>query len=269
MTMDSEAGKNPAQSNTSDTNTKNTVSETMVDELPSPLTGTAMQRRAVTWRSVLLCLLLLPINSYWVVQMEVVRYSAHPTTISLLFNTIFILLCLTLLNRVVHALRAARRAGAGRTAARLFRPVHRLVRVRARHAGSLRSDADLVVQARRQHQQLGHAHQSASARTWLFITDPAIYKSYYLGNDSIWHWKYIRAWLPVVTIWTLFVSTLLFVMLCINAHSAQAVDGQRAPRPIPSCSCRCKSRANRRFSRRACSATACSGSGLSSRARLT
>src|SRR3954449_8871143 len=58
-------------------------------------------RKAVTWRSVLLCLLLLPINAYWVVQMEVVRYSAHPTTISLFFNAIFILLCLTVLNRLV------------------------------------------------------------------------------------------------------------------------------------------------------------------------
>src|SRR5579871_503949 len=64
-------------------------------------TVTMQRRRAVTWRSVGLCLLLIPINSYWVVQMEVIRYSAHPTTISLLFNTIFILLCLTVLNRLV------------------------------------------------------------------------------------------------------------------------------------------------------------------------
>src|SRR5271165_689144 len=65
-------------------------------------TATMQRRRAVTWRSVTLCLLLIPINSYWVVQMEVVRYSAHPTTISLLFNTIFELLVLTVLNRGVQ-----------------------------------------------------------------------------------------------------------------------------------------------------------------------
>src|ERR1051325_8188221 len=57
--------------------------------------------KAVTLKSVLLCLILLPINAYWVVQMEVIRYSAHPTTISLFFNTIFILLCLTLINKAV------------------------------------------------------------------------------------------------------------------------------------------------------------------------
>ena len=75
----------------------------------SPIAG----NKAVTWRSVLVCLLLLPLNAYWVVQMEVVRYSAHPTTISLFFNAIFILLCVTLLNRGLRriAIQADCRAG--------------------------------------------------------------------------------------------------------------------------------------------------------------
>ena len=55
--------------------------------------------KAVTLRSVLLALALLPLNAYWVIQMEVVRYSAHPTTVSLFFNTIFALVVLTVANR--------------------------------------------------------------------------------------------------------------------------------------------------------------------------
>ena len=47
--------------------------------------------RAVTWRSLLVSLFLIPPNAYWIVQMERVRYSAHPTTISLFFNVVFIL----------------------------------------------------------------------------------------------------------------------------------------------------------------------------------
>src|SRR5712691_228987 len=54
--------------------------------------------RAVTWRSLLVSLLLIPPNAYWIVQMERVRYSAHPTTISLFFNVVFILLVVTVLN---------------------------------------------------------------------------------------------------------------------------------------------------------------------------
>src|SRR5438874_2420185 len=58
--------------------------------------------RAVTFRSCMVALILLPINAYWVVQMEVVRYSAHPTTISLFFNLIFILLVMVLANRAIR-----------------------------------------------------------------------------------------------------------------------------------------------------------------------
>ena len=70
--------------------------------LSPPDTAALPRGKAVTFRSILLALILLPINALWVVQMEVVRYSAHPTTISLLFNTVFSLLVLTLLNRGVR-----------------------------------------------------------------------------------------------------------------------------------------------------------------------
>src|SRR5438132_11792267 len=69
--------------------------------------------RAVTWRSLLISVLLIPPNAYWLVQMERVRYSAHPTTISLFFNVIFILLVVTLVNAAIARLwpRAAMNRG--------------------------------------------------------------------------------------------------------------------------------------------------------------
>src|SRR5688572_29424900 len=58
-----------------------------VAERPAPVREPAAPApvpvRAVTWRSVLLGLLLIPPNAYWLVRMERVRYSAQPTTISL------------------------------------------------------------------------------------------------------------------------------------------------------------------------------------------
>ena len=44
----------------------------------------------VRW-TVLIGLILIPINCYWIIQMEAVRYSGHSTTISLLFNSVFCL----------------------------------------------------------------------------------------------------------------------------------------------------------------------------------
>ena len=68
--------------------------------------GTEGAGPAVTWRSAGLSLLLIPLNAYWLVQMELIRYSAHPTTISLFFNAVFILLAVTLVNALVGRWRA-------------------------------------------------------------------------------------------------------------------------------------------------------------------
>lgn len=208
------------------------TSKQFAPEQEAVIAASPAYNKAVTWRSILICLFLLPINAYWVVQMEVVRYSAHPTTISLFFNTIFILLCLTVLNRVVlaRAPRFALQRGelllvysilsigscvTGHDMLQVFVP---MLTWSFKHANGTNNWATVINPHLRQH---------------LFISDPAIYKSYYIGNDSLWHWRYLAAWLPVVAIWTAFVSTLLFVMLCINALlRKQWTDNERLTYPI-------------------------------------
>lgn len=188
--------------------------------------------KGVTWRSILLCLLLLPINAYWVVQMEVVRYSAHPTTISLFFNTVFILFCLTLLNRGVRRLNPRMALERGEM----------LLVYSVLSIGSCVSGHDMLqVFVPMLTWSFRHADTSnnwnavinPNLKKWLFISDEKIYKGYYLGNDSIWHLEYIKAWMPVVLAWTLFISTLLFVMLCINAIlRKQWTENERLSYPI-------------------------------------
>src|SRR5216110_37410 len=87
-----------------------------MEERPAPVRAAPAAtpaQRAVTWRSLLISVLLIPPNAYWLVQMERVRYSAHPTTISLFFNVVFILLLVTLVNAAVARLwpRAAMNRG--------------------------------------------------------------------------------------------------------------------------------------------------------------
>ena len=56
----------------------------------SPLSTIEQQAiEGVTVKSLLIASLLIPINCYWVIEMEVIRYSGHPVTISLFFNVIF------------------------------------------------------------------------------------------------------------------------------------------------------------------------------------
>ncbi len=188
--------------------------------------------KAVTWRSVLLSLLLLPINAIWVVQMEVVRYSAHPTTISLLFNTIFVLFCLTVLNRGV--MRVAPKAALQRGELLLVYSVlcigscvcgHDMLEVFVpmltwsfKHANAVNGWATLI---------------NPHLKKALFVADEDIYKGYYIGNDSVWQLKYLRVWMPISLVWSGFVSVLLYVMMCVNAIlRKQWTDSERLTYPI-------------------------------------
>ncbi len=168
--------------------------------------------RAVTIRSVVTSIILLPINAYWLVQMEVVRYSAHPTTVSLFFNLIFILLVLTVLNRLV----ASRFPRLSMSRAELLF-IYSVLAI-----GSCLCGHDMfqvLVPT------LSWPYYFAdSANNWhsLFIDkylpsfavmgDPKVLRGYYVGNDTLYRWHYIRAWTPVVLFWTAFVGALLFVM---------------------------------------------------------
>ena len=58
----------------------------------------ANQKISVTWRAVIIGLLLIPLNAVWIMQMEAVYYSAHSTLIALFFNVVCNILILILLN---------------------------------------------------------------------------------------------------------------------------------------------------------------------------
>ncbi|MFQ6099176.1 MAG: DUF6785 family protein, partial [Armatimonadota bacterium] len=60
--------------------------------------------KGVTLRAVIIGVLLMPLNAYWITQMAIVRYEGHPTTISLFFNCVFLLLLLIVLNRALARL---------------------------------------------------------------------------------------------------------------------------------------------------------------------
>ena len=56
----------------------------------------------VTVKSILIAAILIPINCYWVIEMEVIRYSGHPVTISLFFNVIFSLFMIIGFNQLLR-----------------------------------------------------------------------------------------------------------------------------------------------------------------------
>jgi hypothetical protein len=169
----------------------------------------------VTMRAVVLALLLMPLNAYWVVMMEVTRYSGHPTTISLFFNTIFILTCLIILNAGLKRVTPRFALAPGE-----LLTVYILLTISSAIAGH---DMIEVLTPILSHVHYFQKPENAWATniipyvpTWLSVSDKQALEEFYTGTGSLYATHNWQAWIGPVLWWTGFLSVLFFMMLCIN-----------------------------------------------------
>jgi hypothetical protein len=187
---------------------------------------------AFSWKGVILGALLLWPNALWVQEMEIVRGSAHPTTVSLYFNAIVILLTVTLAN---HGLAAFRPSWALSRADLLV--VYSMVAIGSSVAGH---DAlEILVPMLSWPWRFADAsnrwesHWFRHLPSWAMVSDKEAIAGYYLGNSTIYTWAHLHAWLVPVLIWVAFIATLLFVMQCVNVLlRKQWMDHERLSYPI-------------------------------------
>ena len=185
---------------------------------------------AVTWRSLLIAVILLPLNAYWVVQMEIVRYSAHPTTVSLLFNVIFIILILTLINHAI-AKRWPRAA--------LTRPELLFLYSALAIASVLTGHDSIEILV----PMLAWPYRFAdSSNNWMGLFGKYLPKSimvsnkqammgYFTGNSTLYTREHLLAWLFPAFVWVCFITVLFFTMLCINSIPNQCEKVTRTAPP--------------------------------------
>jgi hypothetical protein len=218
----------------------------MIEKSAAPTGAT----RRVTVKAVILGALFIPINSYWIMTTEIVWYSGHPTVVSLFFNAVFLLFALSLGNLGVR-------------------------RVWPRAA--LRDDEILVVysmagiaSAIASHDMMeilvpvvGHASWFATPEndweglfqhllpSWLTISDESVLRGYYEGESSLYKPNILRAWLMPTVWWCLFVTVLVFVMLCFNSIvRRQWTEQEKLAYPIIQLPVELASNTSRFFSRR-------------------
>ncbi len=192
----------------------------------------ATSRPGIRLRAILFGLILLPINAYWVVNMEFTRYAAHPTTVSLFFNCIFFLLVLAGLNKLVH------RVGpkwAFSQAELLL--VYSMLCIGSCMAGH--DFAQVLVPGLTYPFAMStpsHDYEHLFWRflpSWAMVTDNDATNGFYHGNDTLYTAEHLRAWLPVTAVWTGFVLVLLWVMQCINLLiRKQWTDNERLSYPL-------------------------------------
>ena len=192
----------------------------------------APSARTVTCRAILLALLLMPVNAYWIVMMERVRYSAHPTTISLFFNCIFILVVLTGLNGLVARLRPRWAFCQGELLL-----VYAMLGIGSCMAGHDMGQV-LIPSLTWPFGQATNANGyaalfAAHLPRWAMVPGVPADDPFYLGHGTFYTRPHVLLWLPAALIWTGFIVVLLFVMQCVNVLiRKQWTDNERLTYPL-------------------------------------
>ena len=164
--------------------------------------------------------------------MEMMRYSAHPTTVSLFFNAVFSLLVLVTLN---HALRR-------------FLPKAALTQPELLMTYSMICIASCIC---------GHdwvqvlmpiltwSFRMATPENkwetlfnpqipkWLTVQDPKVLTGFYEGGSTMYRPEVLSAWAIPVLMWSLFIFALLLVMLGVNVLvRRQWLEGEHLACPL-------------------------------------
>ncbi len=195
--------------------------------LPSPT-----KKSKVTIRAVLIGVLLIPINCFWHIQMTLVWLMNFPAILTLLFNVVFILFILVLINHFlkIHIPKATLQQGELLT-------IYTMLCVSTALSGydmmqcliSLIGSGTWYATVENEWIELfGHYLPNQ-----LVIKDHTILAPFYKGGTTFYTTKYVQAWLVPTVCWTVFIIILIWVMLCINVLlRKQWIENERLAYPI-------------------------------------
>ena len=186
--------------------------------------------RGVTFRSVALGCLLIPLNAFWIVRLERVMFGPYPSTISLFANVVFALFLLVGLNALCRrvAPRIAFSQGELLT-------IYTMLAISTGIAGL--DGVGILSQMIPHGAWFGGANHweefLPAFPSWLVVSDREILRGHYLGNSSFYRPEVLRAFAAPVLAWTGFITVLMLVAHCINVLvRRQWADRERLTFPI-------------------------------------
>ena len=169
----------------------------------------------VTPRSILLGILLIPVNVYWMTIVEVKYYSLDGSCLPLFIQPVFILFLLILANLLHRNLRP----DTALNQAELL-TIYIMVAMSCTFAGhdTMQNMFGAIV----------HPFWFATAENewqnlfwhyiprWLTVTDQQTLKGFYEGESSIYLAQNLLYWIRPLIFWGIFFLVMVFAMLCIN-----------------------------------------------------
>ena len=168
----------------------------------------------VTFRSIVLGLVLIPLNALWVVLTEIMWLSGQPATISLFYNVIFIIFPIILVNLLVRRFRSSW----------ALQPSEILVVYTMLSLGTALAGVDMITILV---PTMSHLHRYAPLEgkyaeilnhlpAWLVVSDPAAIESVYVGQESVYKVSNYLPWIRPILWWSAFTFALCAVMWGIN-----------------------------------------------------
>jgi len=168
-----------------------------------------------TWRSIILALLLMPLQAWWVVQMEVIRSNTWPSMLALPLETLFILLLLTAANAAVKRRKPAWALRQGE-----LLTVYIMLAISGVIAGfgllqQIISWAITPV-GRATKENQWEALFSQYLSSWLVVTDRDNLATLFGGDATLFTARHLQSWASVALSWGGFFIAFFAVMMSLN-----------------------------------------------------
>jgi len=171
--------------------------------------------RGFSARAILLGLLLIPLNIWWVTVVEVQWYDLDGSCLPLFITPVFMFFCLFLANLAVRRLRPRWALSRQEILA-----VYIMLVISETIAGHdmLQNMFGAITHP------FYYADSSNRWETiffrylprWLYITDEESLSGFYCGGESMYQWRLLAPWAVPLAIWSVFTLTLVGMMVCLN-----------------------------------------------------
>ena len=186
----------------------------------------------VTFRAVLLGLLLIPVNTYFIMANHLKFWSTLPTTMALIYNVVITLMVLMTFNFLLKRFLP-------RFALKQQELLTVFVMLSISSAISGHDMMQTVVPTVPDGFWFATPENEWKALFWRYIpswlttNDFSGLEAFYAGESTFYTEVHIRAWLRPIFWWTVFLTTLIWVMICLNILvRRQWIERERLAYPI-------------------------------------
>lgn len=189
-------------------------------------------RKSITLRAIIIGIIFIPLNAYWLIQLEMVWGGTYPSTITLPLTAIFSITILIAINFLLAKFipKAAFNQG-------------ELLTVYVMIAVGLALNGCDVLQTLVHLLGTGFWYATEENEwselfwdylpSWLVVKKRSVLRGFFRGNSSFYQKEIIEQWVLPLSIWLCFILVLLFIMVCINTiMRKQWIEKEKLTYPI-------------------------------------